>query len=251
MTDRFDPRRLPDDDALFRAAAERAGRDLDPTDPANARYFEWLARDARARQSAEERADTAARAHAFAQRWAVRHQAARLRVALASGEPAISTDPDPVSVRESVLRGRRTGRVPAFDVRAAAGVGREIWEESCDRWIARPGELPAGDYLALRVSGDSMTPLLHDGDTMVLKLGADAAPDTVIVARLRDDGYVVKKVARADDEFLELESLNESYAPRSVARHEAIVLGTVVMRWCVHATAEGAGCNRALPDDAD
>jgi SOS-response transcriptional repressor LexA len=234
MTDRFDPHHLPDDDALFRAAAERAGRELDPADPANERYFEWLARDARARQSPDERAETAARADAFAQRWAVRLQAARLRVALAPGAPEFSIGADSASVRQSVHDGRRTGRVPTFDVRAAAGVGREIWEEACDRWIERPGELPAGDYLALRVSGDSMTPLLHDGDTIVLRLGADAAPDTVVVARLPDDGYVVKKVARADRDFLELESLNSSYAPRSVARHEATVLGTVVMRWCAH-----------------
>ena len=234
MADEFDVYHLPDDDALFRAAAEHAARDLDPADPANARYYEWLARDARARQSPAERTETAARAEDFAQRWAVRHQAARLRVTLASGAPAFATGARSISVRESVSAGRRTGRVPAFDVRAAAGTGREIWDEACDQWIVRPDELPPGDYLALRVSGDSMTPLLHDGDTIVLRIGGEASPETVVVARLPDDGYVVKKVARADADFLELESLNDAYSSRSVPRRDAAVLGTVVMRWCVH-----------------
>ena len=127
--------------------------------------------------------------------------------------------------------------MPWLDVRAAAGVGREIRDEPCAEVLERPAGLGGGDYLALRVTGDSMTPVLHDGDTILLKLGAPVVPESVVVARLPDDGYVVKRVARADAGLVELASLNAAYAPIVVRGDEVAVLGTVVMRWCAH---EGA-----------
>ena len=233
--------RQPDEDELrFRAIAAEAAHALDPGDAGNAPYFAWLAREARARQSPVERAATARDAEAFAARWAVRHLAARLRLVLVDGDPpaaparAVREAPAPGSLRDCVREGRRSERFPLVDARAAAGAGREIWDEPCADWIARPAGVPNGDYLALRVAGDSMTPLLHDADTILLTLGGEPAPDTVVVARLPDDGYVVKRLARVGRDFLELHSVNEAYAPLVVARAEATVLGTVVMRWCAH-----------------
>ena len=223
-----------EDEALFRAIAAEQARQLDPDDPRNGPFFDWLAREARARQTPAERAATETRAAAFASRWVARHQAEQFHLAMAIGRPPVRTRRDAIALRDFVREGRRRGRVPFLDERAAAGAGREIWDEPCAEWIARPPGMPAGDYLALQVAGDSMTPVLHDGDTILLKLGADAQPNTVVVARLPDDGYVVKQLARHDDGTLELRSLNARYAPLTLEHERAEVLGTVVMRWCAH-----------------
>lgn len=226
--------RYDDDDALLRLAAELAFEDLDPDDPANGPFFEWLAREARAREGPAERAETAALARAFSRGRTVRHLGESLRVALVTGAPALQPTPGEGSFAACVREGRRSGRVPAWDARAAAGAGRTIGDEPCEGWLERPAALAAGDYAAIRVAGDSMTPLLHDGDTIVLRPGAQAQPGAVVVVRLPDDGCVVKKVAAADRHFLELASLNAAYPPITVARADAAVLGTVVMRWCAH-----------------
>lgn len=245
-TDDFDfpemPRPWPpdavydDDDALVRLAMELAFEDLDPDDPANGAFFEWLAHEARARQTPAERAETAVMARAFARRWTLRHLSESLRVALVPGAPTVRPELGLAGFAACVREGRRSGRVPAWDARAAAGAGRAIGDEPCDGWLDLPPTLPPGDYAAIRVAGDSMTPLLHDGDTIVLRPGAQAQPNTVVVVRLPEDGCVVKKVAAADRHFLELASLNDSYPLLTIARGEAAVLGTVVMRWCAHET---------------
>jgi SOS-response transcriptional repressor LexA len=226
--------RYGDDDALLRLAMELAWEDLDPDDPANAPFFEWLAREARERQTPEERAETAAMARALSRRWTLRHLSESLRVALREGAPVMRAMPGDGTFPACVHEGRRTGCVPTWDSRAAAGAGRTIGDEPCEGWIERPSELAPGDYAAIRVAGDSMTPLLHDGDTIVLKPGTQARPNTVVVVRLPEDGCVVKKVAAADRHFLELASLNEAYPAITVARGDAAVLGTVVLRWCPH-----------------
>lgn len=234
-------RRLPptgprhdDDAAIFRLAMELAFDDLDPDDPANGPFFEWLAREAHARQTPEERADTAAMAAEFSRRWTLRHLGESLRVALVPGAPAFERETGPGTFAACVREGRRTGRVPAWDARAAAGAGRTIGDEPSEGWIVRPESLAPGEYAALRVAGDSMMPLLHDGDTIVMRPGAQVLANTVVVVRLPEDGCVVKKVASADRHFLELVSLNEDYPALTIARGDAAVLGTVVMRWCAH-----------------
>jgi len=116
------------------------------------------------------------------------------------------------------------------DLRVAAGVGRELWDEVCDAWVELPPGLPRGRYVALTVSGDSMTPLLHDGDVILVQPRAKVIRDSVIVARRLEDGYVVKHVARVGRTEWELASLNPAYAPFTIARDPALVVGTVIAR---------------------
>ena len=126
-------------------------------------------------------------------------------------------------------------RAPRFDLGIAAGAGRVLWDEPCDSWVSIPPELPRGRYVALTVKGDSMLPLLHSGDIVLVKLGPDAVRDTVVVARRPDDGYVVKRVGRVTPAQLELVSLNPDFpTPIIVDRDEGAVTGTVVLRWCGH-----------------
>ena len=76
-----------------------------------------------------------------------------------------------------------------------------------------------------------MEPVLHDGDTALVRVGNAAAPGSLIVARTPDDGYVVKYVEGYDATGLRLASLNPEY-PSTVAASDALaVVGTVVARF--------------------
>ena len=84
-----------------------------------------------------------------------------------------------------------------------------------------PDDAPAGSYVSLRVVGESMDPLLHTGDSVLVQVGTAVVRDTVVLARVPDAGYVVKRVARVTRAELELQSLNDAFPPIVVPRDES------------------------------
>ena len=94
--------------------------------------------------------------------------------------------------------------------------------------------MPDGQHVALTVTGESMEPLLHAGDTILVKLGVALRRGAIVVARRPDDGYVVKRVARVGPRVVELASLHAGYAAIRIPRRDDLILGTVIMRWSVH-----------------
>lgn len=228
-----------------RAAYER----LDPMDPGHQRFFEWLAREARLRQSGAEWRDTERAAHAFAERIRRRRageraaeRARRVGGARSPDHPRLRLVDEPppfryVAADESPPRfgSVREGRpAPAWDLSVAAGMGPELWDEPPTGCVDLPRDIGDGRYVALAVAGDSMEPLMHTGDTILIRLGAELAAGDVVVARHPDRGYVVKRVGRVDPMRIELESLNEAYEPLAIPNDAALVLGTVALRWCPH-----------------
>lgn len=221
-------------DELLRLAAGAAFDRLDPGDPVNDGFFEWFVADARARRSdAEKRADER-RAAAFGRRMAMRWAGRSIGVAAVEGGPVLHSPPLHATVAAALEIMPTAIRAPHVDMAVAAGAGRELWEEECTEWAEIPEGVPAGRHLALRVAGDSMTPFFHPGDTVLVRLGDAVATGSVVVARLPDAGYVVKRVGRATRYEIDLVSLNPAYAPLTVAREPGLVLGTVVLRWCGH-----------------
>jgi hypothetical protein len=124
---------------------------------------------------------------------------------------------------------------PWLELAPAAGVGRELWDDVCESWVELPDDVARGRYVALTVSGESMLPLMHPGDVILVKLGNTVARDTVVVAQHPENGYVVKRVGQVRSGSLELCSLNPRWPPITVPRRDDTVLGTVIMRWCAHA----------------
>jgi phage repressor protein C with HTH and peptisase S24 domain len=124
---------------------------------------------------------------------------------------------------------------PVVELGVAAGVGRELWDEPVESWLELPAELPAGEYLAVKVAGESMAPLMHTGDTVLVRLGTEVDRDTVVVARHPDDGYVCKRVGRIRGDAIELTSLEAGRPPITIPRDPRFILGTVLMVWCEHA----------------
>lgn len=208
----------------------------------NERFAAWLARDLR------ERAEMSRSGMAMLDRITARVQVRLfgMQLGVADGKriPAARPTPPVTSIEELLTTAAMQKCAPRWDLSVAAGGGRELWEESCEGLIAIPPEIPPGRYVALRVSGDSMIPLFHSGDLVLVKLGRDLVRDRVIVMRTPDEGYVVKQVGQLTQRHVELRSLNEAYAPFRVPRDPSRVLGTVVMRWCDHEGAAGSSQRR-------
>jgi SOS-response transcriptional repressor LexA len=150
--------------------------------------------------------------------------------------PPIYHQPDtegPIALTMAAAWARRAA--PLIESGVAAGIGR-LLDEVPDVWVDLPNEVPDGRYVALRVAGDSMEPLLEHGDVVLVELGATAMTGAVIVARNADDGYMVKRVARtatATDDTIHLASINPDYHPIALPSRPGTVLGRVVLRWRV------------------
>jgi SOS-response transcriptional repressor LexA len=224
-------------DLLVRVAGERAMERLDPLDPRERRFLEWYAREARLTLSVAERQKLERGAARFVREVRSRRAVQRSRVREIASEPESAPAWEEGTLAQVVSAAARVRHAPALDLSVAAGAGRELWDEPCDRWIPLPEGAPDGRYVALRVTGDSMVPLLHDGDTILVKLGDEVVPDAVVVARVPDGGYVVKRVGGIAGSRVELASLNADYPPIVIPRDPSLVLGTVLLRWCTHGTA--------------
>lgn len=199
------------------------------------RVIGWLAREVDSPQRSAE-GWTGERIRASAARLRVRAAAARLRVRLVGGPPPVKRAVVAGMISAVLDEARAMHAAPQLDLGAAAGVGRDLWDEPCEQWVRVPDDAPVGSYVSLRVVGESMDPLLHTGDSVLVQVGTAVARDTVVLARVPDAGYVVKRVGRVTRSQLELQSLNPAFPPITVARDEYTIVGTVVLRWCPHGT---------------
>lgn len=213
--------------------AELLGREMtrDPDHPlwCDERFLTWLGAEAR---------EEVERAHRLSDRefrrrgeeFIARAQARRLAVAREAALVAVKREEtDPVRPRAV-----REGPVPIVELGIAAGLGRELWDEPVSSWVEMPPNMPVGEYVALRIIGESMAPLMHTGDTVLVRIGTDVRRDTIIVARHPDDGYVCKRVSRIRRECIELSSLERGRSPIVIPRDPSNIVGTVILVWCHH-----------------
>ena len=226
------PASSPDDrdqDRLLQLLGVRALADLDGSSAADEQFLEWWARELR--MVNRDAAGIASRAADFESRVRARIAERDHRVRILMGEPRRRPSPIEGTVAGLMDQAAAARCVPALDLRVAAGVGRELWDESCTSWIELPDDVRSGQHVALTVAGDSMEPLLYDGDTILVRIGAALERDAVIVARRPDEGYVVKRVARFGPRVVELTSLHPGFPPIRIPRRDDLVLGTVLLCW--------------------
>ena len=212
----------PDPEALARDVGRALLHDAQCAAWRDDRFLEWLAREERGRR---DEVMTDAEAAARGEALLARAHARRLRVGCVDLPPTLreATDaPPPARV------------APLVSLGIAAGDGRELWDEAPQHWLALPDVVPAGDYLAFRIVGESMSPLMHTDDTVLVQRGARVERDTVIVARHPDDGYVCKRVHRVRRATIELASLEPGRPLITIPRDARLILGTVLMVWCAH-----------------
>jgi phage repressor protein C with HTH and peptisase S24 domain len=125
--------------------------------------------------------------------------------------------------------------VPRLDLGASAGPGRMAGDEAAfdtfrfsRRWLAEQG-LERAQLSAITVAGDSMEPLLNDGDEILVDCSARAFRDGIHVVRLGDT-LLVKRVAQAGAGRLALLSQNLAYPPVEVAAEDVTIIGRVVWK---------------------
>jgi SOS-response transcriptional repressor LexA len=221
--------RLPSD-----ALIELVGKRVVPA-AGSRRFWDWYTRACRDGQAVDERRRTESGVSPFLERVAARVaalDAPLLRVAGAAPRRAAEVI---APVSHVLSSARAVGAAPLVEAGVAAGAGRQLWDEVTDAWVAVPSELPERRYVAMRVSGDSMTPLLHSDDVVLIDLDdTQTISGSIVVARNTDDGYVVKQITANDGFDIVLGSLNPMYEPIRIASTSGVVLGRVVLRWCDH-----------------
>lgn len=159
---------------------------------------------------------------------------ARCKLRRIEGSPEFHVPEFAGSAPTVLEEARRAGAAPCLDLAVAAGIGRELWDEECGSWIKLPGDMPRGNYVALKVAGESMQPLLHPGDVMLVRLEPVPSTGDVVIARVDDDQFVVKRVGRVTKLSIELLSVNPEFAPLQIARSSNSIVGTVLLSWCDH-----------------
>lgn len=125
--------------------------------------------------------------------------------------------------------------VPRLDIGASAGPGALPDDEApfdafrfSQQWLSEQG-LEGAQLSAISVAGDSMEPLLNDGDEILIDRRTQPFRDGVHVVRLGDN-LMVKRVASAGGGRLSLLSQNLAYPPIEVSAEEVEIIGRVVWK---------------------
>jgi hypothetical protein len=217
-------------DALGRELARRDDASLWSHEP----FLEWIAADRRMHADRRGRAgDDIDAMRARGRRLRARLLARQSGVGVIEGPPRMVA-PTRRGVPAAVMgEAAAVGAVACVDLAAAAGAGRALWDEPAEGWVALPAGAPRARALALRIAGESMAPLLHSGDTVLLELGPTLVRGRIVVARhpSLEDGYVCKRVERVGRKEVLLASLDASYGTVTIPRDERLVVGTVRIVW--------------------
>lgn len=132
---------------------------------------------------------------------------------------------------------RHTLRIPVYGCIAAGIPIEEI--EDIDDWeeINYPGAV-RGEYIALRIKGDSMEPRICEGDVIIIHIQPTVDNGDLAAVRVNDhytDGVCAtcKKVKFTSDGGIMLMSINPAYEPmyfsRKQIREEGVeIIGKVV-----------------------
>jgi phage repressor protein C with HTH and peptisase S24 domain len=125
--------------------------------------------------------------------------------------------------------------VPRLALGAAAGPGALVADERAfdsfrfsRRWLRDQG-LAGAQLSAIRVEGDSMEPMLHDGDEILVDRTQRSLRDGIHVVRL-GDALMVKRLAPVGPGRAALLSQNYAYPPIEVALDELEIVGRVVWK---------------------
>ena len=125
--------------------------------------------------------------------------------------------------------------VPRLTVDASAGPGAASAQEIAfdafrfsRKWLREQG-LEPGQLSAIRVVGDSMEPLLREGDDLLVDTARRPFRDGVYVVRL-DDTLLVKRVTSRGGGQLSLLSQNMAYPPVTVSSEDCTIVGRVVWK---------------------
>lgn len=114
----------------------------------------------------------------------------------------------------------------------AAGIPLEMIEDVVDIEEISEEMARTGDFFGLRIKGDSMTPDICDGDTVIIRQQDDAESGDIVIATINGDEATCKRLRKYKD-GIELIAINPSYGTlefsnEEIARKPVKILGKVV-----------------------
>ena len=112
-----------------------------------------------------------------------------------------------------VVNGNRTATItiPVLG-RVAAGIPIDAISEIIDQEEIPLEMAKSGEYFGLRIKGDSMSPYIIDGDTVIVRKQDDADSDQIVIALINGNDGVCKKLRKIAHGLM-LISLNPQYDP--------------------------------------
>ena len=109
----------------------------------------------------------------------------------------------------------------------SAGTGLYLDDEQVETISFGADMIPTGTDFCLKVNGDSMDPMFHDGDYVFIKRETDFRNGSIGVVIVNGDAYL-KKIYITEDS-IKLVSLNKKYKDITVTQDDTLkYIGTVV-----------------------
>lgn len=145
--------------------------------------------------------------------------------------------PDEENSRDPARKQPRGGwiAIPRLPLSASAGPGAFADEEEpfgafgvTEQWLREQG-LDATMLSAIAVAGDSMEPVLYDGDEILVDRTPRAPRDGIHVVRV-DGALLVKRLEIGRPGLFVLRSVNPAYDPIELPPAEVEVIGRVVWK---------------------
>ena len=103
--------------------------------------------------------------------------------------------------------------------RVAAGVPIEMIEDVLDYEEITEDMAKHGEYFALKIQGDSMTPRICNNDVVIVRQQDDAENGDIVIAAINGDDAVCKRLQKYND-GIALISLNPLYDPIYLKKDE-------------------------------
>ena len=103
--------------------------------------------------------------------------------------------------------------------RVAAGIPIEAITDIVDEEEISEELAKTGEFFGLKISGDSMEPDIHNGDTVIVRKQDDAESDEIVIALVNGNDGVCKRLKKYADSIA-LVSLNPNYEPMYFSQSE-------------------------------
>lgn len=145
------------------------------------------------------------------------------------GQSSYKTDLD---MANAVSADRKKGvKVPVLGS-VAAGIPIEMIEDVVDWEEITPDTAKTGTFFGLKVKGDSMSPRIAEGDTLIVRQQDDAESNDIVIVTINGDSATCKRLVKRKS-GISLISFNPMYAPMEFTNEEIVkkpvrIIGKVV-----------------------
>lgn len=154
--------------------------------------------------------------------------------------PLMMRRAEPVEVKKQVPALNNLVRIPQYEIRASAGNGRAIHEESVigfleasREWVRNVIHAEPGKLAIITVDGDSMEPSLQHGEQVLLDLRRNRFDNDAVYAIQYNGLLRIKRVQILHNGHIIIKSDNPAYEPETLSFNEAEQLHVIgrVLPW--------------------